>query len=314
MTKPILVAVDPFREDPDPLSLAALLGELTGRKLVAVGAYPQSVLPSRVDVPAYRRAARDLALEGLEWASERLPEGSETLAVASMSRPRALLDTAEELDAALLVIGSAHSGPFDRIVSSTVADQLLHGASCPIAVTPRGYEAPADGLEHVGAAFVDTPEGRGALEGAIALARKAGASLKAITVIQPIGWGTMAVPMATAIADEQQETRRAAEEVLDHALAGLEPALAAEPVIIENGPAGALVTMSSQVDVLVCGSRGYGPVKTVLLGSVSQVLSRHARCPLIVLPRGSERALDELVGPQGRRPRQRSRRDRDSSS
>ena len=85
-------------------------------------------------------------------------------------------------------------------------------------------------------------------------------------------------------------------------------------MIIENGPAGALVTMSSQVDVLVCGSRGYGPVKTVLLGSVSQVLSRHARCPLIVLPRGSERALDELVGPQGRRPRHGSRRDRDSSS
>ena len=27
MTKPILVAVDPFREDPDPLSLATLLGE-----------------------------------------------------------------------------------------------------------------------------------------------------------------------------------------------------------------------------------------------------------------------------------------------
>ena len=71
MTKPILVAVDPFREDPDPLSLATLLGELTGRKLVAVGAYPQSFLPSRVDVPAYRRAARDLALKGLEWAPAR---------------------------------------------------------------------------------------------------------------------------------------------------------------------------------------------------------------------------------------------------
>ena len=296
MTKPILVAVDPFREDPDPLSLAALLGELTGRRLVAVGAHPQSFLPGQVEVPAYRRALQELALEGLEWARKRLPEGSETLAVASVSRPRALLDAVEELDAGLLVIGSAHSGPVDRIVSSTVADQLMHGASCPVAITPRGYQAPAGGLGRVGAAFVDTPEGREALHGAIALARRAGASLKAITVIQPIGWGTMAVPTATAIAREQQETRYAAEQVLEHALAGLEPTLAAEPVIIENGPGAALATMSSQVDVLVCGSRGYGPVKTVLLGSVSHALSRHARCPLIVLPRGSERALEELVG------------------
>jgi len=295
MTKPILVAVDPFREDPDPLALAALLGQLTGRHLVAVGAYPQGLIPSRVDVPAYRRAARDLALEGLEWARERLPEGTETLAVPSMSRARALLDTAEELDAALLVIGSAHRGPLDRTISGSVADQLLHSASCPIAVTPRGYQAPAAGLLRIGAAFVDTPEGRAALAGAVALARSAGATLQAITVIHPIGWGTMAVPMATAIAREQQEVRRAAEAALNHALAGLEPALAAQPVIIENGAAAALATMSSQVDVLVCGSRGYGPVKTVLLGSVTHALSRHARCPLIVLPRGTEGTVDALV-------------------
>lgn len=301
MTNPILVAVDPFREDPDPLAFAALLGKLTGRRLVAVGAYPESFLPSRVDVPAYRRAARDLAVEGLEWARERLPEGTETLAVPSMSRARALLDTAEELDAALLVIGSTQCGPLDRITSGSFADQLLHSASCPIAVTPRGYQPPESGLERIGAAFVDTPEGRGALEGAIALARRAGASLQAITVIHPIGWGTMAVPMATAVAREQQETRRAAEAALNHALAGLEPALAAESVIVENGAAAALATMSSQVDVLVCGSRGYGPVKTVLLGSVSHALSRHARCPLIVLPRGTEQALDALVGRDVRR-------------
>ena len=62
LPKPILVAVDPFREDPDPLAFAALLSELTGRRLVAVGAYHHSVLPSRVNVPAYRRALRDLAL------------------------------------------------------------------------------------------------------------------------------------------------------------------------------------------------------------------------------------------------------------
>ncbi|HEV3318115.1 MAG TPA: universal stress protein [Solirubrobacteraceae bacterium] len=33
------------------------------------------------------------------------------------------------------------------------------------------------------------------------------------------------------------------------------------------------------------GSRGYGPVKRLVLGSTSDYLQRHARCPLVVLPR-----------------------------
>ena len=301
MTKPILVAVDPFREDPDPLAFASLLSRLTGRRVVAVGAYLDAVLPSRVNVPAYRRAVRDLASKGLEWAQERLPDGAETLAVPGDSRPRALLDATQELDAAMLVLGSAHHGPVGRVVTGSVTDHLLHGAACPIAITPRGYEAPGGGLRRVGAAFVDTPEGQNALRGAVALARRAGASLQAITVIHPIGWGTMAVPRATAIAREQQETRRAAVAALDQALAGVDPAVAAEPVVVENGVAGALETVSSQLDVLVCGSRGYGPVKTVLLGSVSRALSQHSHCPLIVLPRGAGQLLEQLMTGPARR-------------
>jgi len=56
-----------------------------------------------------------------------------------------------------------------------------------------------------------------------------------------------------------------------------------------------LVERSAGLDLLVCGSRGYGPVRTVLLGSVSHALAHHARCPLMVLPRGSERRLERLL-------------------
>ena len=40
------------------------------------------------------------------------------------------------------------------------------------------------------------------------------------------------------------------------------------------------------VDLLCCGSRGYGPVRRVLLGGVSARLVRQARSPLVVVPRG----------------------------
>jgi nucleotide-binding universal stress UspA family protein len=39
---------------------------------------------------------------------------------------------------------------------------------------------------------------------------------------------------------------------------------------------------ASPVDLLVCGSRGYGPVRTLMLGSTSHALVREAACPVLV--------------------------------
>jgi nucleotide-binding universal stress UspA family protein len=46
-------------------------------------------------------------------------------------------------------------------------------------------------------------------------------------------------------------------------------------------------TLADLDDVVVrlCGSRGYGPARRVVLGGVSARLSRRARRPLIVVPR-----------------------------
>ena len=41
----------------------------------------------------------------------------------------------------------------------------------------------------------------------------------------------------------------------------------------------------TEIDLLFCGSRGYGPVRRVLLGGVSSRLVRRARSPVVVVPR-----------------------------
>jgi len=67
----------------------------------------------------------------------------------------------------------------------------------------------------------------------------------------------------------------------------------------EAGRAGEILTEESgALDLLVVGSRGYGPLNTVLLGSTTTVLARAAMCPLLVLPRGTQ--LD-LPGAPSRR-------------
>jgi hypothetical protein len=49
------------------------------------------------------------------------------------------------------------------------------------------------------------------------------------------------------------------------------------------------------LDLLVSGSRGYGLLRAVLLGGVSRRLAAEAQCPVIVLPRGVETALEALT-------------------
>ena len=48
-----------------------------------------------------------------------------------------------------------------------------------------------------------------------------------------------------------------------------------------------LVELSAGVDLVVVGSRGWGPVRRILAGSTSVGLMREAHCPVIVLPRGA---------------------------
>ena len=56
---------------------------------------------------------------------------------------------------------------------------------------------------------------------------------------------------------------------------------------------------SQDVDLLFCGSRGYGLSGQVLLGSVSARVIRGAHCPVVVVPRGASRGLfTPAVAPQ----------------
>ena len=92
---------------------------------------------------------------------------------------------------------------------------------------------------------------------------------------------TAGPPTGTA----NQVLRRQLHEQLDAAVSALEPGVEASAELSDGSPAHALRERSGELDLLVLGSRGYGPLRAVLLGSVSSGLVRSAESPVVVVPR-----------------------------
>jgi nucleotide-binding universal stress UspA family protein len=61
------------------------------------------------------------------------------------------------------------------------------------------------------------------------------------------------------------------------------PNLTVETELSERDPAEALAVLAQDADLLVTGTRGHGGFTGMLLGSVSNKLSAHAPCPVIVI-------------------------------
>ena len=66
------------------------------------------------------------------------------------------------------------------------------------------------------------------------------------------------------------------------------PIESVESEILEGDPVQRLTESSAGAAALVLGSRGYGPMRTVLLGSVSAGVVRTAVSPVVVVPSGVE--------------------------
>jgi nucleotide-binding universal stress UspA family protein len=82
------------------------------------------------------------------------------------------------------------------------------------------------------------------------------------------------------------EVREAAKRALEHALHDSLPdsdSIEVERRVVEGAPSRALVDESRDADMLVVGSRGHGGFAGLLLGSVSQQVSHHAACPVVIV-------------------------------
>ena len=153
----------------------------------------------------------------------------------------------------------------------------LNGAPCAVAVASRGYAEHHTAISHIGVAYNGSPESAAALARAQELAAVTGAKVHALEVVSlPPGlYGGLVAPTIGEYIDEI--VKEASERMRE--LAGVDGRAV-------YGLAGEeLARFGDELDILVVGSRGYGPGRRLVSGSTSNYLERHARCSLLVLTR-----------------------------
>ena len=119
------------------------------------------------------------------------------------------------------------------------------------------------------------------------MATATGAQLRVIRAFTPLPYDVQP-GSGTAYNDT---LRGKSEEDLVKATADLD----AERVFEVGDPARLLAEQSEELDLLFVGSRGYGPLRAVVLGGVAGRLVREAACPVIVLPRTAEHVAEDSL-------------------
>ncbi len=225
------------------------------------------------EAPAWKTFFKDAEAElpGLTVAHRSYVGGSPA---------KVLNDIAEDEDIDLVVVGSPHRGAIGRTFVGSVAEGLLHGASVAVVAAPRGYhERVHDGFARIVVGYDGSTEADAALHHGEAIARREGIELHVVSVTTPpiVAPGPFAGVAPSALPD--------AREVSAQGVKRVDPAVDVRGEALEGPAAVQLAAYCGPDDLLLVGSRSYGPLARTLLGSVSSGLIHSAPCPVLVVPR-----------------------------
>ncbi|HEY4826676.1 MAG TPA: universal stress protein [Solirubrobacteraceae bacterium] len=289
MFKQVLVGVDDDESGRDAIALAKLLagddGVLTFANIFHADrpmpwAFQDPILPKRAEAAhqLLEKAAADAGVKAhLRW------EGAPSVG-------RGLHEVAEAINADLLVVGSSRRGLFGRAFLADDTHSALNGAPCAVAIAPAGYGGDTPSVvSEIGVGYDGSPESEYALGVAKTLAAERGSKVSAFEAV--------GVPMfGYSGLSTTQPSGRTVEQLVKQAREAI-TALGVEAHVTYGEPAEELTVYSASLDLLIIGSRNYGPFGRIVHGSVAKQMARTARCPLLVLPRGARESSAPSAAP-----------------
>jgi len=284
--KKLVVGFDGSDQARDALQLAEVLRASAGGEMLIT--VVDEVDPLLSDVRALDQTRDEFFESMFEAASAELGHSDFTRRTAADSVPAALDHIAEADEADAIVVGSTHRGKLGRVLPGSIGDRLLAGSPCAVVVAPGGYrdrERPSVAL--VGIGYDGQHESKAALEEAVDLARSFDATLRIITVeptlaqLAPERGGHVNPGYTRALHDHFAEQ-------LEEAVSSCRGRVDVESALKEGDPGATLADQTVELDLLVLGSRGYGPVRRVLLGGVASKVMSLAACPVVVTPKSAK--------------------------
>jgi nucleotide-binding universal stress UspA family protein len=275
----VIVGIDGSSGGRDALALA---GELTsdGGEIALTHVYIESQLPARGSPGVFQAGERRHSRELLEAARSDSGLDAKLCPVQSASIGRGLHQLAEWLGADLVVVGSSRRGLLGRVAQGDDTRAALNAAPCAVAIAPTGYAERPSILAEIGVGYDGSPESQHALSVARELAATHGSRVSAFQAVS--------LPLR-AFVDTRHSVPglEALEAEIENARERLADLGDVEPHAAYGEPAEELALYGASVDLLIVGSRGYGPLGRLIHGSTSLRLAHAARCPLLVLPKAA---------------------------
>jgi nucleotide-binding universal stress UspA family protein len=280
------VGVDGRQGGRDSIALAAELASPDATITLAHVYGTEWLLPRGVELIASLAAEESQHL--LSNERDRAAIDAHLVSGPQYSPGRGLHEIADRHHADLLIVGSSRHALVGRALVGDDTRAALNGAPCAVAVAPRGYAETCDGFRTIGVGYDGSPEALAALDAARALAHRHAAEVKALWVVslEDVREGSP-VP-----ADWQ----RATDALIEHRRRDLERLVGIAGDAAYGGPREELSRFGDRVDLLVIGSRNYGPMHRVFHGTTSTYLARHLACPLLQLPRIAGVVADRARG------------------
>ncbi len=276
---------------------AAALGARLARSLNAV-LHLVIVLPSegtRNAAVAPERAYEDhIRRQGRKWLEEAVAGLPQELVRSGHVRfgesfAEGLIAAGEEFGARLIVVGAANGSLFGRHRLGSVASELVHSSTIPVALAPAGTATQDDHvLPRITAAIGQRPGAENLLDEAVSTARDAGVAMRLVSLVPfdvPPGLDTGAIRV---VGDAH------AQDVLAVAQGRLPADLQA---VVEEAPGDSVEDAVANLDwlpgeVVLVGSSRLAQPRRLFLGSTAAKMLHELPVPMIVVPRTRAEAGD----------------------
>jgi nucleotide-binding universal stress UspA family protein len=221
--------------------------------------------------------------------------------IAEGDAPDAILDTAADVGAGLICMGThGRTGP-GRFLLGSVAEGVSRRAECPV-LTAKSPGVDSGGAETEAAEasparsdaaprwvpktilhptdFSECSAGAFGLAGALARDHGARLIVLHVTTVPDLpyeGYGAPGAPLSEG--DYLADARRS----LEGLAAG--PGIACERLLKEGDPASEILRVAKETgaDLVVLGTHGRTGLRHVLMGSVAEQVARKASCPVLTL-------------------------------